>query len=294
MKTPAAEIGLSLIQVRELLERQAPAFVHLPVRYLAEGWDNVIYRLGEKYLLRIPRRQLGADLLKQEQKWLPVLGKGLPIDVPIPLFSGQPEEWFPWPWSITPWFLGNTAAETLPVPSEAMRLAEFYRTLHQPAPPNAPENSSRGVSLSAKSTLTNQRLERLVKEQLVPVGIYELWEKALAAAAFEGPARWLHGDSHPKNILVYQGKLSAIIDWGDVTSGDVATDLAAFWMLFGDQKTRRKALQQYGVDEATFLRAQGWAVFFSAILLEVGIHTPDPLFEQVGRFTLANLLQEMA
>ncbi|MEM9929335.1 MAG: aminoglycoside phosphotransferase family protein [Bacteroidota bacterium] len=289
MQTPAAEIELTPSLIEELLTQQAPEFAQLPLSYLSEGWDNTIFRLGDEFLLRMPRREVAVSLIRHEQRWLPKLAKALPIAVPTPVFAGQPQGKFPWPWSIIPWFKGQPAAETTLADEEAERLASFYQYLHQLAPADAPVNPSRGGPLSSKAAATTERLTRLQQQGLLDARIQNIWEDALAAPTYEDAPRWLHGDSHPKNMLVYAGRFSAIIDWGDITAGDVANDLAAFWMLFDRHEVRQRALLQYGADVATIRRARGWAVFFGAILLEIGLQTPDLVFEQVGRFTLNNL-----
>ena len=83
--------------------------------------------------------------------------------------------------------------------------------------------------------------------------------------------RWLHGDLHPLNILVRDRRIAGIIDWGDVCGGDIATDLAALWMLF-HQPQRERALGAYGtVGDATVARARGWAVLFGAMMADAGL-----------------------
>ncbi|MEM1216888.1 MAG: aminoglycoside phosphotransferase family protein [Bacteroidota bacterium] len=293
MQTPPAERALSLPQIRSLLRSQAPEFAEGSIHYLSEGWDNILYRLGDEHLLRLPRREVAVQLLLNEQQWLPQLAIHLPISVPVPIHCGRPTELFPWPWSISPAFPGEVAAVQAPGPGEAVRLAQFFRSLHQIAPSDAPKNASRGGQLSAKVPTTEARLHRLQQRENLPSALLDIWQDALAAPLHTGPARWLHGDPHPKNMLVHQGTFSAIIDWGDLTAGDVANDLAAFWMLFADRAIRKHALSTYGVDEATYRRARGWAIFFGAILLEVGWQASDPLFVKVGQRTLYHVVQEI-
>jgi aminoglycoside phosphotransferase (APT) family kinase protein len=291
METPASEIVIDEALVRTLLEKQHPDLAHLDLRYLSEGWDNTIYQLGEQYLVRLPRRQQALAYLLREQEWLPLLAPSLPIPTPAPLRLGQAQGNYPWPWSITPWFPGQAAAEALPDAEEAPRLAHFLQALHQLAPDNAPFNPHRACTLNERADLTEARIERFLSSGFISNKISKIWEEALLAVDEQAPKRLIHGDLHPKNIVTHEGKFAAIIDWGDFTAGDPATDLASFWMLFGDPNARRAGLAVYAPHPALLARAKGWAVFFGAILLDIGLGG-DPVFEQVGRFTLRNLADE--
>ena len=110
-----------------------------------------------------------------------------------------------------------------------------------------------------------------------------VWRAALAASPCT-TRRWLHGDLHPLNVIVQQGRITGIIDWGDLTGGDPATDLAALWMLF-DAPARAPALATYGVDSELNARAKGWAVLFGTVLLDTGL-TDNPDHAAVGTTTL--------
>ncbi|WP_020538896.1 phosphotransferase [Lewinella cohaerens] len=289
METPAAEIIIDEKLVRSLLKEQHPDLAQLDLKYVAEGWDNKIYKLGQDFLIRLPRRQQALPYIIREQEWLPQLAPSLPIPIPSPIRFGQAQGEYPWPWSITPWFPGRPAAEALPEAKEAPRFAHFLKKLHHPpAPANAPHNASRGCTLNSRADKTEARIERFISEGLISANISEIWEEALLALDEQAPKHLIHGDLHPKNIITHQGKFSAIIDWGDITAGDPATDLASFWMLFSDQNARNIGLSDYGTHPALLARAKGWAVFFGTILLDIGLGG-DPIFQKVGRFTLQNL-----
>jgi aminoglycoside phosphotransferase (APT) family kinase protein len=92
---------------------------------------------------------------------------------------------------------------------------------------------------------------------------------------------WLHGDLHPANILVHHGQLSAVIDFGDLTSGDPATDLSVAWMLFPEAAHREVFWDAYGQAGAdTMTRARGWALSLSVVFLA---HSADnPLMASIG------------
>ncbi|MGB1241914.1 MAG: aminoglycoside phosphotransferase family protein, partial [Chitinophagales bacterium] len=265
--TPPPEINITLELVQNLLISQHPDLSHLPIIHLDSGWDNTLFRLGTDYILRIPRRQVAEKLLRVEQKWLPILSKRLPIEVPTPIRIGRPNKSYPWHWSITPFFEGKAAALQYPNDSEAITLAHFLKALHQPAPKDAPVNLLRGVPLLIRAENTNVRLQRLKeKTGCITPKIEAIWEAALAAKPYS-ENRWIHGDLHPRNIVVHNSKIRAVIDWGDMTSGDVANDLACIWMLFKNPQARQKAIEVYQPSPDLVARAKGWAVFFGAVLL---------------------------
>ena len=113
-----------------------------------------------------------------------------------------------------------------------------------------------------------QRLR--LKTDLITPRLQEVWTHALDAPASTAPC-WLHGDLHPRNILVLRGRITGIIDWGDITSGDVATDLAALWMLFEGAPLQEALALYNNIDQATLARSKGWALLFGVILLDTGL-----------------------
>ena len=286
--TPAADIAIDAALVRALLAAQHPDLADLPLGALGEGWDNAMFRLGDDLVVRLPRRAVSSELIVHEQTWLPVLAPTLTLPAPIPIRVGKPEGAYPWAWSVIPWIAGEAADLAPPRASEANRLADFLRALHRPAPAAAPINTVRGVPLAARATAVETRLANLrAKTAAITPAVEAAWRTALAAPV-STERRWLHGDLHPRNSLVADGALAAIIDWGDVTSGDIATDLAAFWMLFDDSAVRADALARYGASPADIARARGWAVLFGAVLLDTGL-TDNPRHAAIGAAALARL-----
>ncbi|MFE5028164.1 aminoglycoside phosphotransferase family protein [Streptomyces sp. NPDC056656] len=275
--------------MRRLLDEQHPDLADLPVEVLANGWDNLVCRLGEEFLVRLPRRALAASLVAHEQRWLPELADRLPLPVPAPVWVGQPTAQYPWSWSVVPFFPGRIAARSeLDDPwSAAATLGGFLDALHAPAPSGAPVNPARGIPLAgrAKGVLTG--LAHVDLDDRAPA--LQIWETAAAAPAWDGPPVWLHGDLHPANILVDRGRISAVIDFGDITSGDPATDLSVAWTLFTGQQ--RAALRKvYGrADEATWERARGWALALSLVFLS---HSADnPLMRGIGERAFRAVLE---
>lgn len=264
------EVDVELVQV--LLSQQHPNLASLPVRPSESGFDNFMFRLGESFAVRLPRSAAAARLLANEQRWLITLSDRLPVQIPVPIRVGQPAFGYPWRWSVVPWLPGVTAEVAPVVAREALRLAEFLRALHVPAPPDAPRNFDRTAPLAARTDAISQRMEHLASAtDIINWRIRAAWQESLAAP-FDTHATWIHGDLHARNVLTLDGTISGVIDWGDMTCGDPAIDLACLWMLLPDKSSRAAAQDAYGVvSDALWARARGWAVVFGVMLLDTGL-----------------------
>ncbi len=289
MNMPEAEVHIDSALVRALLQEQRPDLADLPLVELANGWDNVVYRLGADLTVRIPRRLAAAELVENEQRWLPMLAERLPLPIPAPVWSGRPGCNYPWRWSLCPWLPGETAAITPPtdVLDAARSLGRFLAALHVAAPSDAPVNPFRGVPLEQRTDRLLAAVETL-REVIDGPEVVALWAKLVIAPA-STTAVWIHGDLHPANILVNAGKTSAVIDFGDITSGDRATDLAVAWMLF-PAEVRLVFREAAGArDEATWARSRAWAIALSLAYL-VG-SADNPMMHNIGIRTLAAALE---
>jgi aminoglycoside phosphotransferase (APT) family kinase protein len=286
--SPAGEHPLTEPDVRSLLRTAAPDLEHLPLRLVAEGWDNAIWRLGDDLAVRIPRRAVAAPLVRHEQRALAVLGPWLTehgILSPVPIVHGAPTRSFPWHWSVVPWIAGE---RPLGRPREANGvwapdLAVALHAIHRPAPIDAPPNPFRGNPLRTRDDVMQERLG------LVPGmrALREAWDAGLAAPLAEERV-WIHGDVHPGNILVRDTRLAALIDFGDVTAGDPAYDLAAQWLLFdsaGRAAFRGAAGDRY--DDATWTRARGWAAYLTLVFLTQSDDRAE--YREIGVSTAAEL-----
>jgi len=291
--TPAAEFAIDSVFVAGLLAEQHPDLAHLPLQEIDAGWDNAMFRLGDHLAVRLPRRAVAAPLIAHEQAWLPRLADQLALPVPAPYRIGTPARGYPWRWSVVPWLKGAAADQHDPLASQARPFAAFLRSLHVPAPADAPTNPMRGVPLAQRAPTVEARLQRLAsKTSLITPQIAHIWHVALSAP-LDVPSTWLHSDLHPRNVLVEHGVISGIIDWGDMTSGDCATDLASIWMLFAEPHARQDALAAYGdLSEATLQRAKGWAVLFGVMLLDTGLND-NPRNAAIGERTLCRVAEPL-
>lgn len=268
---PPADIAIDQSLVRALLQEQHPDLADLPLLEVGEGWDNKLFRLGDALAVRLPRRLSAVVLIEQEQRWLPVLAPRLPLAVPTPLRVGVPGCGFPWPWSIAPWFPGQTALLAPPhdAIASAAALRAFLRALHQPAPEDAPHNPWRGVTLAARTPLLLDHLQKLddLDNLFDRTAVLALWDRVLAVPPWSGAPVWIHGDLHPGNLVVRDGRLSAVIDFGDLTAGDPATDWSVFWMT-GALWNQESALEGLStIDDHMAMRARGWALALGISIL---------------------------
>lgn len=287
---PAEEIRVNENLVRSLLIQQHPDLAELPIGAFGAGWDNTLWRLGESLIVRLPRRAVAAPSVVNEQRWLPELAPRLSLPIPAPIRAGLPNEDFPWCWSVVPWLDGLPGDDTIVTrPDDAAEaLGCFLRELHRPAPVDAPENPFRGVPVTVRADTFDERMTALADE--IDVGaIRRVWDGAVSARPWHGPPVWLHGDLHPANMLISDGTLAAVIDFGDLCAGDPATDLAAAWMLLPPSTMPLFDAACGGLGPDLVHRSLGWAVLFASMLLAIGLDD-RPSYETVGRSTIANAI----
>lgn len=289
-----SELSIDVDLVRRLLLEQHPDLAGLPLTRADGGWDNAVFRLGDKLSIRLPRRSATAALVANEQRWLPQLALRLPLPVPTPVRVGRPGSGFPWAWSIVPWFPGTAsfAAPPFDLHAAAMTLGGFLRALHQPAPADAPQSPWRSIPLDARTARLHQHLDQL-HDTVNRERILALWDRLVVTPRWSGPPMWIHGDLHPGNLLIHDGALSAVIDFGDLTCGDPATDLSVMWMLLPPE--HRDTLfaaagrnRSNPADERMWRRARGWALAIGVAVVALG-QEGNPLAE-LGKKTIAAAL----
>ena len=264
----APNINSSL--VHRLIKTQFPQWADLSIKPVEfSGWDNRTFHLGDSMTVRLPSQGHYAAQVEKEQFWLPKLAPFLPLPIPKPLAMGKPQEEYPWPWSIYPWIEGNTASidKISDLSNFALKLAEFLKSLQgidaSEGPEAGTQNFYRGGSLKIYDAETRQAIQNL-SHKIEAKRLTELWEKALSSE-WERPPVWIHGDIAVGNLLVKNGSLSAVIDFGQLAIGDPACDLVISWTLFhGDSRSIfRKAMS---LDEKTWERAMGWALWKALII----------------------------
>jgi aminoglycoside phosphotransferase (APT) family kinase protein len=262
-----------------LIDEQFPQWADLPIEPVAlDGWDNTTFRLGQDMSVRLPSHERYVPQIDKEHRWLPRLARHLPLPIPQPIAKGQPGCGFPAPWSIYRWLDGEPAA--LAGVADHDRLAEdlaaFLIALQavstEGAPPAGAHSFGRGGPVSVWDEQTRSTIQ-LLGDEIDDRGALAVWEAATAAPA-SGAAVWVHGDVCGSNILMANGRLCGIIDFGCSAVGDSACDLTPAWTLFEGSSMRRfvDALQ---CDEATWARARGWALW-KALNSVAGRSASDP------------------
>jgi aminoglycoside phosphotransferase (APT) family kinase protein len=267
--TPAdGRAGITAGLVRRLLRSQFPQWGDLPVVPVeVDGWDNRTYRLGDDMAVRLPTAQRYVPAVAKENQWLPVLAPGLPVPVPSVLGAGAPGDGYPFPWSVRAWLPGEPAQHSLIADASqfAVSLAQFLLALWGCDPAGGPvagEHSfCRGESPAHYDRDTRSYLAEV--EGVESTRAAAVWDAALSAE-WTGEPVWFHGDVAAGNLLVRDGVLSAVIDFGTSGVGDPACDLVIAWTLFsgGSREAFRQAV---GQDGATWARARGW-VLWKALL----------------------------
>lgn len=259
--------------VRRLIAAQFPEWADLPVRPVEHsGWDNQTFRLGDDLSVRLPSAEWYVPQVEKEHRWLPALAPLLPLPIPHPVAKGVPGEGYPWPWSVYRWLPGEPVATThIPHPERfAMDLAAFLTSLYRIAPIGAPEAGPhsfwRGGPFSVYAEEARQAIASLAAVGEIDASAANAMLDTALAARWHGPPVWVHGDVAAGNLLVRDGHLSAVIDFGSSAVGDPACDTVIAWTLFkGSSRTTFRA--GLPVDFNTWQRGKGWALWKAAITL---------------------------
>jgi aminoglycoside phosphotransferase (APT) family kinase protein len=262
---PPQRLTVDADQVRRLVAAQFPRWADLPVRPVANGgWDNLTFHLGDRMSARLPSAAEYALAVAKEQRWLPVLAPQLPLPIPVPLAEGRPDADYPHSWSIYAWLDGEPAGvDRIADPVRfAVDLAGFLAALQSVDTADAPRpgmhNWFRGGTLRTYDEKVQRALAALDGHVDVELA-REIWQIALDAR-WDGVESWVHGDVAQGNLLLENGELAAVIDFGTCGVGDPACDTAIAWTLLTDDG-RRAFRERLSVDEATWARGRGWALW---------------------------------
>jgi aminoglycoside phosphotransferase (APT) family kinase protein len=287
------EIETDIALVRRLLAGQFPQWSDLAINpVVSYGTDHDIYRLGDHLAARLPRIGWATDQAAKEAKWLPKLAPQLPLAVPLQLAMGHPAEGYPFAWSVYEWLPGENANGTIDdLDQAAVDLAAFVIALRQvdrtgahPRPPR-----SRGAPLAELDEQVRQSIGQL-GDRIDRDATFRSWEESLNAPPWDGEEVWVHGDLLPGNLLVVDGRLSAVIDFGGLNVGDPACDLQPAWNVFaGDSRARYRA--ELHVDDASWLRGRGWALFQAVSALPYYWDTNPGMIRQASQ-ALAQVLAD--
>jgi len=281
-RTPYADgrAGIDAALVARLIARQFPQWSHLPVTPVEfDGHDNRTYRLGTELTVRLPTAEGYVAAVEKENRWLPVLAPSLPVPVPEPVAVGEPGEGYPYPWSVRRWLDGEVARpdRIADMAEFAESIAEFLKALWRIDPTGGPAAGAhsfyRGASPRFYDDETRRSLAAL--DGLIDTTTAaEVWAAALATT-WDRPPVWFHGDVASGNLLVRDGRLAAVIDFGTSGVGDPACDLVIAYTMFSDDSREafRKAVD---LDAGTWTRARGWALWKSMLVMADSLdHDPE-------------------
>lgn len=286
--------GIDAGLVRRLVKAQFPQWSELAVSPVkVDGWDNRTYRLGEEMTVRLPTAAAYAPAVDKEDEWLPRLAPQLPVAVPEVLGKGVPGEGYAFNWSVRRWLDGVTAQVDRidDLPGFATSVAEFIRALQRCDATGGPVAAAHSFYRGAPPVHYDEETRRALaalEGRVDTVGAAAVWDAALASS-WDGPPTWFHGDIAHGNLLVADGKLSAVIDFGTSGVGDPACDLVIAWTMFaGDSREAfRRTVDQ---DPGTWARARGWALWKALIVLA----DPAPSNDEVNQYVIEQVLADHA
>jgi aminoglycoside phosphotransferase (APT) family kinase protein len=267
------ELPVSPALVRRLVDQQLPAYASLPLTPLAaSGSSNALFRLGRHLLVRVPRQPGGSVTIEKEARWLPHVGPPLPVPVPEVVAVGEPAFGYPERWSVVRWIDGSTPAGATSGPRGAALagdLAAVVTTLGAlPVPDDALTDPSlrwyRGEPLSTFDRPARDGLEQCRTVPGLDLDLdaaLAVWDAAvrLPGSSTVTVPRWHHADLVAENLLVRDGRLVAVLDFGGLAVGDPTVDLVVAWDVL-DPRSRNVFRAAVDVDDETWLRGRAWAL----------------------------------
>ncbi|MGH3387089.1 MAG: aminoglycoside phosphotransferase family protein [Nocardioidaceae bacterium] len=292
------EVDIDASLARRLLLAQLPEYGTLPLRRVASGGtENAVFRLGDNLALRMPMRPDAVGSLLNEVRWLSAVADHLSLEVPEVVSTGEPDEGYPFPWAVVRWLEGEDAltGQIDSIRHTSLALGRFVAELQgidmTDAPPPGADGFFRGLPLLERDTTFRASLAQC--EGLIDVArVAEVWEDALAAGDWDGPPVWLHADLIPGNLLLRDGRLVGVLDFGTMATGDPAYDVTPAWHLL-DRDSRPAFREIVGADDATWRRARGLVVSGGVIALPYYLHS-NPSMVQTARRGISAVLADVA
>ncbi len=295
----ADELDIDGALVRRLLAAEFPAWADLPLEPVRpRGTDNALYRLGDELVARLPRREVNVGPLEKECRWLPVLAPQLPLAVPVPVAIGGPADGYPFMWAVYRWLDGKpiTEAPIADLRHAAANLAGFIAALERIDPGDGPRpgkhNFGRGQPLAQRDAATRAAIADL-GAAIDGDALTAVWDSAVNAPEWERAPVWIHGDLDARNLLVEDGRVSAVLDFGSLGVGDPAYDGMVAWKVF-PADIRNVFRSALSIDDATWARARGLAVSQAVIALAYYTLETNAVLVRESQRWLAEVLAESA
>lgn len=278
---------IELHQIKLLIESQFPEFKNFEIHKIeTSGHDNNSYHLGDDFSLRLPSAEAYSTQVIKEHRYLEILQKSISTPITHPLFLGKPSELFPYHFSINKWIDGESVTKDNIQDKNkfAIELAQFLIDLQtcyiKDGILPGTHNFYRGASLSIyhdETLLAIKECKLFNRNKCL-----DIWMKA-NETEFGGVPVWIHGDFEVGNILVKNGHLSAVIDFGNMAIGDPACDYVIAWTYF-DKESRKIFFDKLSLDDNTINRAKAWALWKALITLD------DPKHHESAKYTLNEIL----
>lgn len=286
------EVDIDDDLVRELVRVQFPEWAGLPVRRLVSGGStNAIFRVGTKLSARLPLTAGGVGGLHREARWLPALASALPVQVPEVVAIGRPGGDYPFDWAVHRWIDGEVLIEGRVADADgiARDLAAFVTALGKVDMTGAPQ-AHRSGTLADQDAQTRYAVEELARtdESFDLDEVVAVWDSMVAVPGPGAPARWIHSDLMPSNLLSRDGQLAAVIDFSTAGLGDRAVDLIPAWNLL-PATARATFRDAVGVDDHTWERGRGWALSMALIQLPYYRET-NPFISSNARYVIKQVL----
>ena len=282
------EINEHLVQA--LIKQQCPHWAYLPLKkVLSSGTDNALFRLGDDYVVRLPRVEWepgsNEKSIDKEYEWIRKIATCFKTPISEPIFKGHSTEFYPWSWIVAKWNDGDNPAfeKNNEYQLLAKDLACFLNDLHRISLANGP-TSRRGVPLTSSDldAETRQAISELEGEVDI-ASVTSLWDRLIRVPAWNKAPVWVHGDYLPGNIVIQNNRLAAVIDFSDLGIGDPACDLIIAWSLLNSQSRNVFREHLENIDDDTWERGKGWALSIAVIMLPYYKNSNPTLATLAGR-----------
>jgi aminoglycoside phosphotransferase (APT) family kinase protein len=274
----------------------AQCFEPETLQLLGEGWDNTVWLIDDRWAFRFPRRRIAIPGFKRELAALGEIAAQVPLPTPVPVWVGEPSPDFRWP------FYGGRLVRGVELPDAQLSdeercalgrpLGRFLRRLHDAVvTAELPLDPMQRGNMATRVPRTFEALLQIDHLWPLPDAVRDalLSAERIAPGVSDHP-RVLHGDLHLRHLLIHEGALAGVIDWGDVCRGDPSIDLAVCWFALPPDG-RAGFFAEYGrVSEAQLLRARVLSLFMCATLVVYGV---DEGLDNVVREALAGLERSM-
>jgi aminoglycoside phosphotransferase (APT) family kinase protein len=291
MKMHDDEFVITAALVEALVADQFPAWRGFPLQAVeSSGTVNALFRLGDELLVRLPRIESGVEGVEHEHRWLPEIARHIFVAVPEVRGLGRPCRQFPYPWSVRSWIDGlnpktGNDGDDVRLALDVARFIDAMQGLDISSAPPA----YRGGPLTDWDEPVRSAISEL--DGRVDVAwAAKAWERSLQAPRWEGEPVWVHSDLMPGNLLVSDSHLVGVIDFETAGVGDPACDLMVAWNLL-TPRARQAFRAVLGVDDATWLRGQGWALAQALVALPYYWDT-NPAMVATAKYVLGEILTD--